>query len=72
MVTHVTSGDRMQICKRLVKEFYQLFIAYLVVLPIFKKVVEIFLKVVNRSWIAACKLDLLHAAIHLPLLFVRG
>jgi hypothetical protein len=35
--TYVTSGDRMQICKRLVKEFHELFIAYLVVFAHFQK-----------------------------------
>jgi hypothetical protein len=35
--TYVSSGDRMQICKRLVKEFHSMFIAYLVVFVHFQK-----------------------------------
>jgi hypothetical protein len=35
--TYVTGGDRMQICKRLVKEFHKLFIAYLVVFAHFQE-----------------------------------
>jgi hypothetical protein len=37
VVTNVTSDDRMQICKWLVKEFNYVFIAYLVVSAHFQK-----------------------------------
>jgi hypothetical protein len=49
-----------------------LLIAYLVVFCSFSKFSGDISENSGRWWIAACKTGLMHAAIHLPLLFARG